>query len=92
METKPEIHTEEHAGLGHDDYDTKQDPDAREYVNLRVCQGIKIYDNMDAEERMTAMQQALDVDPGPKFGTYRYAVLLATVFIVLLNSGDTGMY
>ena len=58
----------------------------------RKIGGININSHMTAEERSTAMRLANELDPGPRFFTWRYISFLLTCLCVILNSGDSGTY
>lgn len=45
---------------------------------------------MSAEDRAAALKLAHEADPGPEIASYRFLCFLATCFVVIVNSCDTG--
>jgi hypothetical protein len=48
------------------------------------------FSTMTAEDRATALRLAHEADPGPGIFSYRFACFIATCFVVIVNSCDTG--
>jgi len=48
------------------------------------------FSSMTAEDRATALKLAHDADPGPGLFSYRFLCFIATCFVVIVNSCDTG--
>lgn len=52
--------------------------------------GDEHFHTMTAEDRTTALRLATEVDPGPSISSWRHICFLATCFVVIVNSCDTG--
>jgi hypothetical protein len=48
------------------------------------------FSSMTAEDRATALKLAHEADPGPGLLSYRFICFIATCFVVIVNSCDTG--
>ena len=48
------------------------------------------FSSMTAEDRATALKLAHEADPGPGLFSYRFLCFIATCFVVIVNSCDTG--
>jgi hypothetical protein len=48
------------------------------------------FSTMTAEDRATALKLANEADPGPPIASYRFLCFIATCFVVIVNSCDTG--
>lgn len=48
------------------------------------------FSSMTAEDRATALKLANEADPGPPIASYRFLCFIATCFVVIVNSCDTG--
>jgi MFS family permease len=48
------------------------------------------FSTMTAEDRATALKLAHEADPGPALFSYRFLCFIATCFVVIVNSCDTG--
>lgn len=48
------------------------------------------FHTMSAEDRATALRLATEADPGPSISSWRHLCFLATCFVVIVNSCDTG--
>jgi len=48
------------------------------------------FSSMTAEDRAAALKLAHEADPGPALFSYRFLCFIATCFVVIVNSCDTG--
>jgi hypothetical protein len=48
------------------------------------------FSSMTAEDRAAALKLAHEADPGPGLFSYRFLCFIATCFVVIVNSCDTG--
>jgi hypothetical protein len=58
----------------------------------RKIGGIAINTHMTAEERSTAMRLANELDPGPPVFSWTHIKFCLVALVVILNSGDSGMF
>lgn len=82
--------TSPHGSVADVDYDnkhgTKDMISHLEHDSGEVAQ----FATLSAEERAAALKLAHEADPGPEIASWRFACFIATCFVVIVNSCDTG--